>query len=307
MAGSKLIKKRIVSVRNTCKITRTMEMVSTTKSKRLVKRLQKATPYRDKLLQLLATLKNESTNISSPYIRQAKKIRKCALLVVSSNRGLCGGYNANVLREAREYYESYQEKNIPVDIYVIGKKGLAALRFWNIPTKESISDIEDNFEYEQSEKLAEQLMDSFANGVYDRIDVASTVYYSAARQTPKVTSLLPISWEQDDSPEEKSKLRSIYASSTNADADAGSRNIYRFTPKASIIFSEILPLVIKTRFYSLLLEASAAEQIYRRIAMKNATDAASDMLKDLMRSYNRARQAQITQELAEIVAGADAI
>ena len=299
MAGAKLIKKRIISVRNTCKITRTMEMVSTSKSKRLVNRLHAALPYRDKLMQLLGALQSASERETSPYLRQTKPPRKCALLVVSSNRGLCGGYNANVLREAREYYEKQQAQDRPTDLYVIGKKGVAFFRFAGIDIKQSIIDIDDNFKYPQAEKLAEDFICSFMREEYDRVDVASIIYYSAGSQNAGIRPLLPITWQNN-------KDSKAEANTDKSRTPAKIAN-YEFSPPPEIIFNEMLPLIVKTGLYSMLLEAMASEQIYRRIAMKNATDAANDMLKNLTRSYNRARQALITQELAEIVAGADAL
>ena len=204
--------------------------------------------------------------------------RKCALLIVSANRGLCGGYNANVLREARAYYEKQQTQKLPTDLYVIGKKGAAFFRFLGIDIKQSIIDIDDNFKYAQAEKLAENFMESFIREEYDRIDVVSTIYHSAGSQKPGIRPLLPLAWQSD-------------TASGNADANtvqsaaltvANAAN-YEFSPQPEMIFNEMLPLIVKTSLYSMLLEAVASEQIYRRIAMKNATDAANDMLKGLTR------------------------
>ena len=300
MASSKAIKKRIGSVRNTCKITRTMEMVSTAKSTKLVERRRAAAPYKEKLLEILYN--NKSENVSSPYLKPASKIKKTALIVITGNSSLCGAYNSNVLRMSCEHYNKKRSDNIECDIHVIGKKGFFFLTFMKVPIKESYLNFDDKFSYSQAEELAMILMKCYREGKYDEIKIISTVYLSSARQNATILPFLPLNLEELIKKNEKTE------SSEKIDLkkiDLKQNNL--FEPSAEQIFQEIIPLAIKTYFYNVILEAMVSEQIARRIAMKNATDAANDMLTSLLRSYNRVRQAMITQELAEIVTGADAI
>lgn len=293
MAGSKEIKKRIGSVKNTRKITRTMEMVSTAKSKKLVDRVHAAQPYANKLREVMINLAQAGGVADSPFLKSVEDPRKIALLVMTANRGLCGGYNSNTLKLARARFEILKSEDREVDLYVVGKKGLAYFKFINFEVKDSWIEIDDGLQYAQAEKLALFFMNSFVEGTYEKIEVVSTLYKSAGSQVPDITQYLPIGMENLDSAAAEDETRTA--------------GMIDYDPGPSVLIERILPLAIKTNMYRLLMEAVTSEQIYRRIAMKNATDAAGDMLKDLTRKYNRVRQASITQELSEIVAGADAI
>ena len=278
-----------------------MEMVSTAKSKKLVERLNAAKPYKDKLLKMMATLGKESESISSPYLPHSKRLSKHALLVLSANRGLCGAYNTNILRLAHQRYEELSSQNLNCDVYMMGRKGNSYFKYLNVPVKENYVHIDENFNYAQSEELASAFMKKFKEGLYDKIEVLSTIYHSAGSQKAASINFLPLSLEpvanDKTNTEEKEEEHSGKKQEQN----------HIFEPDAKSILEAMIPLTIKTHFYGILLEAMCSEQIARRVAMKNATDAAGDMLNSLLRSYNRARQASITQELAEIVAGADAI
>ncbi len=299
MAGSKIIKKRIASVKNTRKITRTMEMVATAKSKKLIDRVNEAKPYGDKLLNIMESLATQGGNIDSPYLRIEEQPRRVALVIVTANRGLCGGYNTNLLRMAREQADKLKANGkTEVDIYMIGKKGAAFFKFLKIETTETITDIDDTFTYEQADALVTKLMDGFEDLKYDRVEVVSTVYYSAGSQKPDVIQLLPVGLGEGAAKDEAAKADKASGAATGP---------VIYEPDPATIASEMIPLAIKTTFYRILLEAVASEQIARRIAMKNATDAAGEMVKLLTRTYNRARQAGITQEILEIVGGAEAV
>lgn len=298
MAGAKIIKKRIASVKNTRKITRTMEMVATAKSKKLVDRVKAAQPYALKLQDIMRSVSDVGDRIDSPYLRTEEHPHSVAILIVTANRGLCGGYNSNVLKLARAQIQILESEGKRVDVYAIGKKAISYLRFVKIPVKQTWTNFDDNFSYEQVNELAEQFMASFRNRQYDLIKVISTIYYSAGSQRPGVTQLLPIGLAGAISDKETKPA---------ADKAPALTGPVIFDPAPEVIAQRILPLAIKTTLYRTLLEAVTSEQIYRRIAMKNATDAAGEMNRLLTRKYNRSRQGGITQELLEIVAGADAI
>ena len=290
MAGAKIIKKRIQSVRNTRKITRTMEMVSTAKSKKLVDRVHASQPYAQKLQSMMNSLAGLADSIESPYLRKEEHPRKFALLVITANRGLCGGYNTNVLKAARARMAEIRQGGGKVTVYMVGKKGVSFFRFLKEPVEKAYTDIDDAFTFEQAEDIALGFMQAFTDRRFDQIEIISTIYYSSGSQRPGIRQLLPLGLGQKAGADEQ-----------------GPKGPVIYNPEPESIARQMLPLAVKTAVFGALLEATASEQIYRRIAMKNATDAAGDMLKLLVRTYNRARQASITQELSEIVAGADAL
>ena len=261
MAGAKEIKKRIQSVKNTRKITRTMEMVATAKSKRMIDRVNAAQPYGEKIAEFMETLGGLKNQVESPLLRNMSEPRNIAVLVVTGNRGLCGGYNSNTLKLARKLIKEYQSRDRNVIIHMIGKKGITFFRFLKFEMAQTHENIDDKFEYADSEAIARDLMDQFARGDIDRLDVVSTVYHNSARQTPEVTRILPVGQEPDvrvgkDDQEKKSVIANVV-----------------YEPSPEVILEKLLPLVVKTMIYRALLEAVASEQIARRVAMKSATGA----------------------------------
>jgi len=300
MAGAKVLKKRILVVKNTRKITRTMEMVSTAKSKRMVSRVNAARPYNEKILEILESMEKiaEEGETNLPLLRKVENPHRIGLLVITANRGLCGGYNANILRMARAHIVQHQSQGRQVEVTVIGKKGNAFFKFLKLPVRRVITDIDDTFKYEQAKHLADDIIGAFSTAQYDRVEVISTVYYNAALQKPLLEAILPVGANRD-SQEHKEE--------TSPRKKAKNHSAFLFEPDPSFILKRILPHVIRATIFRKILEAVTSEQIYRRIAMKNATDNAGEMGKLLTRTYNRKRQAGITQELAEIVSGADAI
>lgn len=299
MAGSKELKKRIKSVQNTRKITRTMELVSAAKSKRMVDRVNAAKPYGEKVNEILISLASLADEISSPLVRPAVDPKKIALLVVTANRGLCGGYNSTILKIARRRLDEHKNAGRTVELHVVGKKGLAYFKFLKIQVDKKYDNIDDTFQYEQAEEIADKFMADFSKGQIDKVEILSTIYHGAARQKPGVQALLPlvpgkVPNEEGEWKKPEGEKRAL-----------GGTFIYE--PDPQNILQGLLPLAVKTMVYRALLDAVTSEQIYRRIAMKSATDAAAEMIKNLTRTYNRVRQASITQEIAEIVAGADAI
>ncbi len=284
MASPREIKKRIVSVSNTKKITRTMEMVATAKSKKMSNKVNASKPYSDKIKELIGSLSSLSSTVESPLLRKEDKPKKLALLIITSNRGLCGGYNGNVLKMTRAKIADLKSKGIEYDLYAIGKKSISYFKFAKETVKQSYLNISDNSGYKEAEFFANLFMDEFSDKKVDGVEIISTQFLSSSEQIPSITKVLPIV-------PEKGK------------AEVNDLIIYEPSPEA--ILNSLLPQVIKTTMYKVILEAVCSEQIARRMAMKSATDAATDMIKSLTRGYNRARQSKITQEISEIVAGAD--
>jgi F-type H+-transporting ATPase subunit gamma len=291
MAKPLELKRRIRSVQNTKKITKTMELVSTSKLKRAQDRVVGARPYAQALADVIGQLYSPELAERFPLLRQpghtgrGAGVRRAALLLITSNRGLCGAFNANLIREARRRLEELEAQDAHTELHLVGKKGVSYFKF----TKRNIAsqrvDIGDRPTLDQAAELAKPLMERFSKGDLDAVDVVFAKFNSAVSTPPTTLRILPV------------------APPTSKQAAVN----YILQPSAAEILDELLPLYVQNQFYRALVETAAAEHGARRTAMKNATDAGSDMLTLLQRTYNRARQAQITQELAEIVGGAEAL
>ena len=288
MASARDIKKRIVSVKSTKKITRTMELVSTAKSKKAVDRVQAAMPFASKTQELIGSLVEGST-IHHPLLRLPDKPKKIALLVTTANRGLCGAFNNNVVKLSMNRYEELKKEGVEVNLYIIGKKGVSVFKFNNYEIEETYTHIDDRPTFEQAQEFADLFIKLFSEEKIDGAEIIYTKYFSAGSQRAHIQSVLPLQLESDD----------------EAEASFAGEAIFEPSPEA-ILYS-LLPRAVRVMYYRALLDSAASEQIARRIAMKNATDAASDMIKDMTLQYNRARQAKITQEIAEIVSGAESV
>jgi len=296
MAKPRELKRRIRSVQNTKKITKTMELVSTSKLKRAQDRVVGARPYAQALADVIGQLYSPDLAERFPLLRQPGQsgrgagVRRAAVLLITSNRGLCGAFNANLIREARRRLEELERQDAHTELHLVGKKGVSFFKF----TKRNIAsqrvDIGDRPTLDHAAELAKPLMERFANGDLDAVDVVFAKFNSAVSTPPTTLRILPV-----DPPAAK-----------GGEGRRGAAN-YILRPSAEEILRQLLPLYVQNQVYRALVETAAAEHGARRTAMKNATDAGSDMLNILQRTFNRARQAQITQELAEIVGGAEAL
>jgi F-type H+-transporting ATPase subunit gamma len=295
MAKPRELKRRIRSVQNTRKITKTMELVSTSKLKRAQDRVVGARPYAQALAEVIGDLYSRDLAERFPLLRQpTHDARRTALVLITSNRGLCGAFNANLIREARRRLEELEAQAVHTELHLVGKKGISYFKF----TKRNIAsqrvDIGDRPTIEHAVELAKPLMDRFSAGDLDAVDIVFAKFNSAVSTPPTTLRILPVT------PPARADGRSGGQKATAAVN-------YILQPSAGEILEELLPLYVQNQFYRALVETAAAEHGARRTAMKNATDAGSDMLTILQRTFNRARQAQITQELAEIVGGAEAL
>ena len=289
MAGLKDIKKKITSISNTRKITRTMEMVAAAKSKQTIDRVEASTPYSSKLTELLNSLTG-GQNVDHFLVREKAKVQKSALLVVTANRGLCGGYNTNVANLAEKWVRAEEAEGRETHVMMVGKKGISRFRFRKVEVAEKRTDIEDKPTFSQASEIADGFIESFRRGEVDRVMVAVTRYHSAVVQQADLFQLLPMIPPEADGGE---------ASQQNTD--------FIFEPDPVRILEDLLPFSVKHTMYRLLLEAAAGEQIARRVAMKLATDNAGELTRFYTGKYNRERQASITQQIMEIVGGAEAL
>ena len=285
MAKGRELKGRIKTVENTRKITRTMEMVATSKMKRAQDRVQAARPYALSLAEVIAGLYSPDLAERFPLLRQPAKVARAAVILLTSNRGLAGGFNSNLIKEGRHLLRRLDDQGVETQLHVVGKKGLGYFKYIGRPVTSSRIDITDRPTAENARELVNDLIDQF---VTDRVDAVYVVYakFNSALSTPPTAEqILPVT-----PPETK-----------------GPRPDYLLHPSAEAILTELLPLYVRNAMYRALVETVAGEQSARRTAMKNATDNAGDILNVLRRTYNRARQAQITQEIAEIVGGSAAL
>jgi F-type H+-transporting ATPase subunit gamma len=301
MAKPRELKRRIRSVQNTRKITKTMELVSTSKLKRAQDRVVGARPYAQALADVIGELYSRELAERFPLLRQpANRAPRTALLLITSNRGLCGAFNANLIREARRRLEELERQGAHTELHLVGKKGVSYFKF----TKRNIAsqrvDIGDRPTLEHATELVKPLMERFSTGDLDAVDVVFAKFNSAVSTPPTTLRILPVM------PPDRRTGGSADRTPSAHPAIRPSVN-YILKPSAEEILHELLPLYVQNQMYRALVETAAAEHGARRTAMKNATDAGQDMLTILQRTFNRARQAQITQELAEIVGGAEAL
>jgi F-type H+-transporting ATPase subunit gamma len=288
MAKGRELKGRIKSVENTRKITRTMEMVATSKMKRAQDRVVAARPYANALTEVISSLYSADLAERFPLLRQPATPRRVALVVLTSNRGLAGGFNANLIKEARARIAELERTGVQVDVHVIGKKGLGYFKYVGRALASQRIDITDRPTAENAAEIVDQLMNDFIAGQIDGVYVTYSKFNSALNTPPTTDRVLPVT-------------------PPTAKGGAGVQRDYLLFPNAEAILTELLPSYVRNSVYRALVETVAGEQSARRTAMKSATDNAGDILNVLRRTYNRARQAQITQEIAEIVGGAAAL
>ena len=292
MANQRDIKRRIKSVGNTKKITSTMEMVATSKMKKVQGRLNQSKPYEFKVNEIIKNLMSAGfSTIQHPLFREVAQPNRCLVVQISGNRGLCGSYNTRVLDKTLKLKEQLESEGKEVLLYVIGKKAISYYNFVKTSMFKSAQNSEDKFTFDEAAKLGEELTKFFVSGEIHEVYISYTKVYTSANQKPEVVKLLPIAPEMD----------------IDYDALPSANMDYIFEPNPVEIFSYILPLYLKVKLYTCFLEASYSEQFSRRVAMKNATDAAKDMIKELTVTYNRVRQDKITTEISEIVGGAAAL
>ena len=306
MAKARAIVKRRKSVQNIRKITRTMELIATARFKKALDRATEAEAYTRKIAELVADLGATSLDVSHPLLESRPTVKRALMLVITSNRGLAGGYNGNVIRATIRALQDFETEGIPVALEVSGKRGIAYVRFRGIPTEASFTQFEDRPQFDEVEAIANRYIGMFVRGEIDRVDVAYTQFISSARQQAVVETLLPMSATQVG--QQSAPARSSKAAAAAVETPKrGERVPYEFVPDAKSILEEIVPVSFKVRLFKCFLDAAVSEQISRMVAMRGATENADEMVKSLTMLYNRARQSQITRELAEIIGGAAAL
>ncbi|MGB7343381.1 MAG: ATP synthase F1 subunit gamma [Pirellulaceae bacterium] len=292
MANARALDKRRKSIKNIRKITRTMELIATARYKKAMDRAAAATAYTDQITKIVGRLAAAGLDVAHPLLEQREKTNSARILVLTSNRGLCGGYNGSVLRTALPRIKELQASIPNVTVDVAGKRGVNGLKFRGIKTDERHLGFEDQPAYDEVEKIAEKYLSRYITGEIDRLDVVYTKFISTGKQIATIETMLPLGSLGDDE--------------TPAAQDDSSVE-YEFLPSAASILEEVVPTSFKVRLFKCFLDAAVSEQVARMIAMKGATESAGDMIKQLSMTYNRARQSQITGEIMEIIGGVEAL
>lgn len=296
MANTRVLVRRRKSVRNIRKITRTMQLIATARFQAAFNRAVATKPYTTKLSELVGELSRHAGDLEHPLLKENEGTNRSALLVLTSNRGLCGGYNSNVLRTAMAHRKSRLDTGETVDLHMIGRKGIAYLRFLRIEAATRQAGLEDKPAFEAVDAIAQGFIEQYVRQEIDAVYVTYMRFYSAGRQRAEVLQLLPIPRSAD-----------VEASAQAPASGPAAQVQYEFSPEPRVLLGELLPASVKARLFQCFIDAAVSEQVARMAAMKAATDAAGDMIKLLTRQYNRARQTRITMELLDILGGVEAL
>jgi len=279
-------------VSNICKITRTMEMIATARFKKSYNSAVGTRPYTEKIAELVSSLA-AGGEMDHPLLRNNENRDSNIVLVLTSNRGLCGGYNCNVIRLADEKIQELGKPGKNLDLRVAGKKGIQYFKFSGHEIGTGYTQFDDKTTYADVEVLADEFIELYSTGEIEAVHVVYTRFESAGKFYPEQLTLLPLSSPMTE------KEEGTEARITMAD--------YIFSPGAEKILQELIPTTVRTRLFQCFTDALVSEQVARMRAMKAATDNATQMIQDLSRQYNRARQNQITGELLDILGGVEAL
>jgi F-type H+-transporting ATPase subunit gamma len=293
-------RRRIKSVNSTKKITRAMELIAAARIAKAQQRITASRPYAEAITEVVRTVTAEGAGDDHPLTTPRENPSRAAVLVIASDRGLAGGYSANVLRLGERTTAGLQERGLEVVPYLVGRKALSFYRFRNRDTSNSWTGFSEQPSYDDAKAIGDSLVEQFVKGAddggVDEIHMIYTRYESMAAQRPTSVKLIPLDADEvaagddDDSKD-----------------DAGPHGQVEFEPEGGGVLDALLPRYLTARIYAAMLDAAASEQVARRRAMKSATDNADDLIKQLTRDANSARQAEITQEIMEIVGGAEAL
>lgn len=286
MAGAKEIKTQIKSIQNTRKITKAMEMVAASKMRRAKERMLAARPYAEKIQEVVAHMTQAHSEYKHPYLID-REIKRVGYIVVSSDRGLCGGLNINVFRKALAEMSEWNDKSVEVDVAIIGSKALAFFKRFNANIVSEALHLGDAPQLDELVGAIKVMMNSYTDGKIDRLFIVSNEFVNTMTQKPQSLQLIPAENVADEE-------RKHYWD-------------YIYEPDAKEVVDATMDRYIESQVYKAVAENSACEQSARMVAMKAATDNAGDLISDLELIYNKARQTAITQELSEIVAGAAAV
>ncbi len=286
MAGTKEIRSKIASVKSTQKITKAMQMVATSKMRRAQERMRLARPYADKIRTVIGNLRQANPDYRHPFL-QSRDVKNVGVIIISTDRGLAGGLNANLFKQSLLLFKEWQAKDVPVSLCLIGSKGTAFFRRLGMPILASVSGMGDKPHVADLIGTVKVMLDAYREGKIDRLYLVHAQFVNTMTQKPNIEQLLPV----EASP--SSQLQEHWD--------------YLYEPSAAEILDGLLMRYVESQVYRGAVENVASEMAARMVAMKAATDNAGKLIGDLQLVYNKARQAAITKELAEIVGGAAAV
>ncbi len=295
MANARALDKRRKSIRNIKKITRTMELIATARFKKAMDRATSASDYTKRITAVVSDLARAGLEVTHPLLETPDETKNATLLVLTGNRGLCGGYNGNAIRLGAKTRIQLSSEVENLRLEISGKRGVSGFKFREVDVDESFLNFDDQPLYAEVEAIADRYLQEYAAGKLHRLDVTYTKFFSVARQKIVNETLLPLgSLEGADTP-------------VDPEVASGRESLYEFIPSAESILEEVVPTSFKIKLFKCFLDAAVSEQVARMVAMKSATENANDMIKDLSRTYNRARQSQITGEIMEVIGGVEAL
>jgi F-type H+-transporting ATPase subunit gamma len=289
-AQLRAVRRRISSVTSISKITRAQELIASSRIIRAQQRMRSAEPYSRELTLAVEAVISRSASVNHPFTTERPRITRAAVLILTSDSGFCGAYNANVLREAARLREALGDRKVEPVLHVAGRKGIGWHRFRDIEMAETWSGFSSIPQYRNAQQVAEPLISAYQSGDVDEIHLVGTEFVSMLTQRPSARRLLPLEIEE-----------------TTEESPHGPLPQYEFEPSPDQVLDALLPQYVTSRIFFAMLEAAASELASRRRAMKAATDNANDLLENLTREANNARQSEITQEISEIVGGANAL
>ena len=295
MASTQDLKRRVRSITNTRKLTRAMELVASARLRKAQQRIESMRPYADRMLELMAGVSQAAGAVRLPLLERRENIERVAIVPVTGDRGLAGAFNAQVLRRSMALMREAEAARQKVVFFPSGKKAGSTLRFRGLDVGQAWSGFSDRPEYSDAQGMAHAIAEAYTNGEVDRVVIVYNAFVSALVQKVTVTDVLPIPQDRLEQAEE-----------AESDATGGTPD-FIYEPEPEEILARLLPVYVETELYRALLESAASEQGARMTAMRNASKAAQELIDSLTLAMNRARQAEITQEILEVVAGADAL
>ncbi|MGL4512019.1 MAG: ATP synthase F1 subunit gamma [Lacipirellulaceae bacterium] len=297
MANPRVLDKRRKSVKNIRKITRTMELIATARFKKAMDRASAATGYTQRITRLVADLMLSGLSVSHPLLVPRDKVQNATLLLLTANRGLCGGFNGNLVRAGLREWDALQAAAPNCKLEISGKRGISGFKYRGHAPNEAYTHFEDKPRFDEVDQIASRYLDDFAAGKLDRLVVVYTRFLNPARQEVAVETLLPLGGLS---------LGGAESAGAPAADTKGTVN-YEFIPSPESILEEVVPTSFKVKLFKCFLDSAVSEQIARRVAMKAATENAGDLIKQLSMQYNRARQSRITSELMDLLGGVEAL
>jgi F-type H+-transporting ATPase subunit gamma len=302
MANPRLLDKRRKSIRNIRKITRTMELIATARFKKAMDRASAATAFTNRMTKLVQDLLASGLEVHHPLLEKRDTVRNVTLLVLTANRGLCGGFNGNLQRTGFHRWLELKQTIPNCKLEVVGKRGIAAFKFRGIAADKTYTHFEDKPSFQEVDVIASRYLDEYISGKLDRLDVVYTKFQSVARQQVVIETLLPLTAIGAEA------AAASTATAGTASAETGGRKaIYEFLPSPESILEEVVPASFKIKLFKCFLDSAVSEQIARMVAMKSATENAGDLIHRLSMQYNRARQSRITSELMDVIGGVEAL